>query len=106
MSAKTPTKMTDLFGWEDLPAALEVAVFEICGEGRFQPVGNLPDWFAGFEPAPSASGSIDLADRFPVLELFLTDHGAAWESDGQARVTSDIWTDVDDHGIEHYLQAA
>jgi len=105
MTNKTPTK-TDGGGWEDLPAALDVAVFEVCRDGRFLPVGSLPVWFAGFETASGADGSVDLAGRFPLLESFLEEHAPAWDSGGQARVTSDIWTDLDNAGGEHYLQAA
>jgi signal transduction histidine kinase/DNA-binding NarL/FixJ family response regulator len=105
MSGKTPKKMTDL-GLEDLPAALDVAVFEFCPDGRFRPVGDFPGWFAAFHPALDADGSIDLAGRFPLLELFLSQCGPAWDSAFQTRLMSDIWTDLDNQGSEHYLQAA
>jgi signal transduction histidine kinase/CheY-like chemotaxis protein/HPt (histidine-containing phosphotransfer) domain-containing protein len=104
MSDRNPKKMTDA-GWEDLPAALDVAVFEFCPDGRFRPVGNFPGWFVGFGPVRPSDCSFDLAGRFPLLELFITKCGPAWESAGQTRLTSDIWTDVDDRGSEHYLQA-
>jgi signal transduction histidine kinase/DNA-binding NarL/FixJ family response regulator len=106
MSDKTPKKTTEHGGWEELPAALDVAVFELCPDARFRPVGNLPHWFAGFEQAPGADGTIDLAGRFPLLELFLGQCGLAWDSGGRTRLASDVWTDLDERGGEHYLQAA
>lgn len=105
MSGKTPEKMTELGGWDVLPAALDMAVFEFCPDARFRPRGNLPGWFEAFNPALDADGSFDLAGRFPLLELFITACGPAWAFGGQTRLTSDIWTDVDDRGSEHYLQA-
>lgn len=106
MSDKTPKKMTELGRWDVLPAALDAALFEFCPDGRFRPVGNFPGWFAAFDPALDADGSIDLASRFPLLELFLSQCGPAWQSAAQTRLTSDIWTDIDARGAEHYLQAA
>src|SRR6516165_1232179 len=105
MSDKTPRKMNE-GAWADLPAALDLAVFELRPGNRFQPVGNLPDWLAAFDLSRAADGALDLGVRFPVLELFLEQCGLSWDSAGQTRLTSDVWTELDRHGGEHYLQAA
>jgi signal transduction histidine kinase/CheY-like chemotaxis protein/HPt (histidine-containing phosphotransfer) domain-containing protein len=97
--------MTD-GAWADLPAALDLAVFELRPGNGFQPVGKLPDWWAAFDLSPATDGAVDLGGRFPVLELFFAECGPSWNSAGQTRLTSDIWTELDSQGCEHYLQAA
>jgi hypothetical protein len=74
---------------DDLFAALDLAVFEQLSSGLFQPFGRLPEWLQ------LSDGPVDLADRFPLLELFL--------SDGESQ--SDIWSEPDPRGGELYLQA-
>ncbi len=87
---------------DDVLAALDLAVFEEIGEGRFRPIGALPDWL----PLPPAAGeSIELADRFPLLELFLPDCEAVWTTGEPARIKSDTWTEDQPDGGRQYLQA-
>jgi signal transduction histidine kinase/DNA-binding response OmpR family regulator len=74
---------------DDLFAALDLAVFEQLSSGLFQPFGRLPEWLQ------LSDGPVDLADRFPLLELFL--------SDGESQ--SDVWSEPDPRGGELYLQA-
>ena len=78
----------------------------LCSSSVPTAAGNFPGWFAAFDTALDADGSIDLAGRFPLLELFLSQCGPAWDSAFQTRLSSDIWTDLDNQGGEHYLQAA
>ena len=77
---------------ENLFGALSLAVFERRADGLFDAIGRLPEWL-------SISGPIiDLADQFPLLEVFFLDCEANWE--GQ----SDVWTEAAAEG-EIYLQA-
>ncbi len=89
----------------DLPAALDLAVFEQVSGTVFKPVGRLPSWLNLSDP----TGETDLADQFPMLEFFFPDFAPAWvESESQPGgfpVTSDIWTEYDPQGTELYVQA-
>jgi signal transduction histidine kinase/CheY-like chemotaxis protein len=75
----------------DLFGAFDLALFEQREDGIFDPVGVLPAWL------PAESAPIDLADRFPILEIFLPDC--------EELRTSDVWTESDGQGGEFYLQA-
>ena len=82
----TPPKTTTDDPIRDLPAALDLAVFEQASDGSFHPAGQLPPWCP-----------VDLVGEFPMLELFL--------SDCEPPATSDIWTETDPDGEDLYLQA-
>jgi signal transduction histidine kinase/CheY-like chemotaxis protein/HPt (histidine-containing phosphotransfer) domain-containing protein len=84
---------------DDLFAPFDLAVFEQLADGLFQPVGRLPAWLSVNE------GPIDLADRFPILEIFFPECDSVWEGDSAEPVQSDVWTEPDSRGGELYLQA-
>ena len=93
-----PPKTTiepDLRALRNLPAALDLAAFEQVEGSLFRPVGELPPWLH----APPGE-NIDLADRFPMLELFLPGCEDHWQGE------SDLWTEPDGRGGEFYLQAS
>ena len=92
--------MTDDRAIRDLPAALDLAVFEQVSGTLFKPVGRLPSWLQLEGSAEEA----DLADHFPMLEFFFPEFAPAWEPCGTP-VTSDVWTEADPNGSEQYLQA-
>ena len=98
----SPMKKTDETGWSDLPAVLDLAVFEQLSDTRFRAVGRLPGWLP--LPTPVDDG-IDLTGHFPLLELFFTECEPAWESTAGLRMDSDIWSEQGAHGRELYLQA-
>ncbi len=91
--------MSDESALRDLPAALDLAVFEQVRDGLFQPVGKLPAWLTISDSFP-----LDLAEEFPMLELFLPDFVSVWESGAPAK-TSDIWTETGPEGDDLYLEA-
>jgi len=78
----------DRDGIENLPAALDVAAFEQTASGLFRPVGLLPNWLKLDE---DATAEIDLGERFPVLELFLSDCASVFETGAPPRLESDVW---------------
>ena len=92
--AKTTTD-PDLRPLADLPAVLDLAAFEQVEGTLFRAIGELPLWI---DIPPGVI--IDLADRFPMLELFLPQCEERWQGH------SDPWTEPDGHGGECYLQAA
>jgi len=94
-----PKTTTDDSALRDLPAALDLAVFEQLPDGLFQPIGQLPAWLPS-----SGSFPLDLAEEFPMLELFLPDFIPVWESGGHA-TTSDTWTETGADGNDLYLEA-
>jgi signal transduction histidine kinase/CheY-like chemotaxis protein len=86
----TPNPKTTI---EDLFSVFDLALFEQLRDGVFEAVGALPEWL----DAPA--GPIDLADRFPMLEVFAPD----WR---EGVSESDVWTEPDPAGgDEMYLQA-
>ncbi|MGA2600701.1 MAG: ATP-binding protein [Bryobacteraceae bacterium] len=99
----SPMKTTEETGWSDLPAVLDLAVFEQLPDARFRPVGRLPDWLP--LPANRPGETIDLTEHFPLLELFFAECEPAWESTAGLRMDSDIWSEQGAHGRELYLQA-
>ncbi len=84
---------------ENLFAALDLAAFEQTPGGLFAPVGALPEWL------PMDDAEVDLADRFPVLELFLADCGPVFETGIPPRLESDVWEEDQAGGGKRYLQA-
>ena len=78
---------------EDLFAVLGLAVFERRADGLFDPVGRMPEWLE------ISNRPVDLADRFPMLELFVSEWDTKWEGE------SDIWEDPDPRGGKLYLRA-
>jgi signal transduction histidine kinase/CheY-like chemotaxis protein/HPt (histidine-containing phosphotransfer) domain-containing protein len=82
---------------DDLFAPFDFAVFEQVPGGLFRALGRLPAWL---EIGP---GPADLAEQFPMIEIFLSECEAGWET-GEP-VQSDVWTESRACGGEIYLQA-
>jgi signal transduction histidine kinase/CheY-like chemotaxis protein len=94
-----PKTTTDDAALRDLPAALDLAVFEQLPGGLFHPIGQLPAWLPILGSFP-----LDLAEEFPMLELFFPDFVHVWESGALAK-TSDTWTETGPDGNDLYLEA-
>src|SRR5580658_2939760 len=78
---------------DDLFSALDLAVFERRADGLFDPLGRMPQWLR------ASTCPMDLGDRFPLLELFISECATEWNRQ------SDVWTETDPRGGELYLQA-
>jgi signal transduction histidine kinase/CheY-like chemotaxis protein/HPt (histidine-containing phosphotransfer) domain-containing protein len=91
---------TDSASLENLPAALDLAIFERTSRGLFRPLGELPRWMP-----LDAGHEVDLADRFPLLELFLADCAPVFDTGSPASMESDVWQEANGEGSEDYLQA-
>jgi hypothetical protein len=72
---------TDREGLENLPALLDLAAFEKTPSGLFRPLGALPGWLKLDDPAQE----IDLADRYPLLELFFSECAEVFETGNPPR---------------------
>jgi signal transduction histidine kinase/DNA-binding response OmpR family regulator len=92
----TPTTKTTTNEPIDLFAAFDLAVFERKKKKLFEPVGRIPEWL------PVEAGPIDLADRFPLLEMFLAE---LRDSGVTGPLRSDLWSEPDGQGGELYLEA-
>ncbi len=88
-------------GMENLPAALDLAAFELTPSGLFRPVGALPEWLEIDDPRPGT----DLIERFPLLELFLSDCTSVFEAGTPRRLESEVWEEDGIDGGRLYLQA-
>ncbi len=98
MTPKLKTTTDDLF------SLLGLSVFEQLPNGLFQVVGNVPAWLP-LLTSRTKEGFVDLADQFPMLEIFLPDCETLWEGSGSGTVQSDIWMDTDPLNREVYLEA-
>jgi signal transduction histidine kinase/ActR/RegA family two-component response regulator/HPt (histidine-containing phosphotransfer) domain-containing protein len=85
-----------------LTAALGFLLFEQSPGGGFKSLGALPGWLDFPE---AEAGNVDLAERFPALEVFLPDCEPAWESASSSKLVSGVWEEDDSNGRTHYLQA-
>ncbi len=83
---------------EDFAAALGLAVLEQVREGVFRAAGSFPAWLK------LDRGEFELADRFPALELFLSDCAPIFLRNAAAHRDSDIWEEEGPTGRLH-LQA-
>lgn len=88
-------------GMEGLPAALDLAAFELLPSGRFRIAGELPAWLQLEDTAPE----IDLGGRFPLIELFLSDCSSVFERGIPPRLDSDVWEENTANGERLFLQA-
>jgi len=92
----------DREGLENLPALLDLAAFEKTPSGLFRPLGALPGWLKLDDPTQE----IDLADRYPLLELFFSECASVFETGTPPRMDSDVWEEKDENGSTIYLQAS
>src|ERR1700683_3018720 len=93
MTDPSPMKMTEDPRWNDLPAALDLALFEQLPNGRFHPVGRMPGWWRPAADLAASEDGIDLGEIFPLLELFFAECESAWEPSAGLCMESDIWTE-------------
>ncbi len=86
----------------DLARALDAVLFERTG-ARFLLITQPPEWFLNLTPAPDST--LDLLDRFPLLEVFLPDAERCWSAHDSHVAISDIWTETVADNFELHLQA-
>ena len=71
----------------DLPAALDLAVFEQLPNGRFHFVDRMPGWWRMIAGQSDSEHGIDLCEHFPLLELF----------------SRSAWCRFDQHVARHFV---
>jgi signal transduction histidine kinase len=93
-------------GQVEILATLQIAVFERTRSGRFQLVGNPPDWVIHcFGRVLEKGGTIDLEERFPYLSAVLEETEAPQAQARPNPYRSGIWMETDPAGGEMPLEA-
>ncbi len=88
-------------------SALDIVVLERATDGSFRIVGNAPDWFAAlFLSDQSLTAPLRPQDLFIFLEYFLKEAEAFWERNQPGKLKSGPWTETDDEGNPHHLEAS
>jgi signal transduction histidine kinase/DNA-binding NarL/FixJ family response regulator/HPt (histidine-containing phosphotransfer) domain-containing protein len=83
------------------------ALFEYAESGIFRPVGEYPAWCQKlWKNAVTRDNSIRLAEASPLLENFLVDAEAFWNSNRDGSTNSPVWIERDSAGKEVPLEAA
>ena len=86
--------------------AMQFAVFERQAEGVFSFISEPPGWFFQLVPGGDATASAaNLAEHFPMLDIFLPLAESFWNTTSTERLQSEFWTESDAGGKEYHLQA-
>jgi len=85
-------------------AAMRLSVFESVAGGRFRLCCPPPRWLRELMPELAEGGEADLLDRFPLLQAFLPEAEAAWQT-GAQQLCSELWTETKPEGGDIHLQA-
>ena len=83
------------------------ALFEYIENGVFRPVGDYPNWCEKlWKGAVARDNCIHLAEASPLLDNFLVDAEAFWNSCREGSANSPVWIERDSAGHEVPLEAA
>jgi signal transduction histidine kinase/DNA-binding response OmpR family regulator len=88
-----------------LLASMQVAAFEVLPSNSFRLFSTPPEWLRDLSPGVETNPEVDLVERFPLLEAFLPEAREAWQTVGQGRACSDLWSEAIAGGGEMHLQA-
>ena len=92
---------------ESFLTAQGYALFEYTGNGVFHPIGEYPKWCQSlWKGALARDKSIRLAESSPLLDNFLIDAEAFWNSNREGSANSPVWIERDPSGREVQLEAA
>lgn len=86
-------------------AALDTLVLERDEGGAFRVLGEVPDWYRGFDAEGAAGGLVYPARGLLFLEGFLADAQALWAAGAPAELASGPWTEADTAGRPAVLEA-
>ncbi len=85
---------------------MQFAVFERDPQGRFEVIGDYPEWFLRLAAINSdASVTPNLTEHFPAIESFLPMAEQFWALASTERLQSDFWTETDTSRNEYHLLA-
>lgn len=90
----------------DLFAALDMVVMELLDDGYFRMVGAVPNWFIQFYPEAIDQPKLSPGIKFAFLENFIVDAEEFWKTGSSQKLTSPLWTEVDNSGKEYHFEAS
>ncbi|HEX4938366.1 MAG TPA: sensor domain-containing diguanylate cyclase, partial [Candidatus Kapabacteria bacterium] len=72
----------------------------------FVALNRIPDWFQQIHSAPlGADAMLDVVTIFPFIAHFIEDADVFWRNPVEARLGSGVWTELDEQGKQHQLEA-
>jgi signal transduction histidine kinase len=83
-----------------ISGALGVVVLERVAPGHFMRVSAAPAWWTARVGA-SNGHAIDIADAFPIFDVFLPEAERTWQAPGGPVLASDFWTESTPDGELH-----
>jgi len=85
---------------------LNMAVLERVDGNLFEPLVPEPEWFRHLYPeGDPREESLDIPERSAFLQSFLQEADDFWTGEGDGRLRSGSWCEVDSHGTECHLEA-
>jgi PAS domain S-box-containing protein len=91
----------------DLFNTLDVLALERLPDGSFSLIGAVPVWFEHLYPAAFSDPEyLRLAETPVFLESFLPEAEEFWIANAAGRLKSGSWSETDDSGVEHNLEAS
>ena len=95
---------------DSILGALGIAAAEQKPSGQWTILPGAPPWFDRVLSESSQTSDGELLDvllaAFPFLETFLPDCEQFWDKRSPGRLVSDFWTQTDQAGHQHHLQAS
>ena len=90
----------------DIICSLDMAVLVRTDENTYTAMGTLPDWLD--RELSGTTDRIELSGIYPYLEAFLPEAETFWDThrDSSVTLTSDIWTETGNDGIERHYEAS
>src|SRR5271166_5501494 len=88
-----------------LLATMQLAAFEALPSGSFRLFSTPPEGLRDLLPGIETDAEVDLVERFPLLETFLSEAGEVWQAVETRRACSDLWSEPLPSGGETHLQA-
>ena len=90
----------------DLFSSMGMLALECRQGNEFVPLNALPGWLLKIHPGIDLTcPSLNMGELFPFVENFLVDAEAFWCQPTAARIGSGVWTELDDEGKQHQLEA-
>lgn len=90
----------------NLFSTMGMLALEYRSGGLCAPLNELPEWFRHIHPGVERNpAQLDIAALFPFVDNFLVDAEAFWQQQTGERVGSGVWTELDEHGKQHQLEA-
>jgi diguanylate cyclase (GGDEF)-like protein len=85
---------------------MDMFVLEYNHANQFIALNNIPDWLEQIQDQTLDSNHpLPILEIFPFIEHFLEDAEAFWKKPNGPRLASGLWTEADNNGAQHQLEA-